>query len=194
MSRDVSRDVSRDIPWDNESRDSQHVAAVAMTAIAAAMIVGMAGVFVYIMYNLYKRDQVIPTATPLRSVGCLSVEGLEDAVEMTNEKVLEEIRQELRRMSGLERVPPGIHKTLQAVFILLGEARESVTQWSNVLILIKLGGINSLTARIGTVVRREEKLVSQARNIIASMEMGDVRVAHEEIPFLWQWASELCQY
>ena len=188
--------MSRDQPWaPNTSADPRQIVATAMTAVAAVMILGMAVIFVYIMYKLYRRDQVIPTEAPQRERSNHSVVGLGTVIEPMEGKALEAIRTELTAVSVLDRPAAyGVHKTLQVVFVLLGEHASYVAQWENVLILIRLDGVTNLTARIGRLVRREEKLVSEARLLLASLGKEDVAVAGEQVPNLWQWAADICQY
>ena len=98
----------------------------------------------------------------------------------------------LAELKSYTSPPLPVHKTMTAVFLLLGEDRKFLRDWNNIIILMKVSGKDSFMARLGRFNKAEEKVVKEARKLVKSMSFEDVHSAGKSVSILFHWASKVC--
>ena len=115
-----------------------------------------------------------------------------------NYKSLEEIEQEIKSLTrpiiaGLRSYtspPAPVHRTLIAVYLLLGENHKELKEWNKILSLLNH---NSLVSRIeGCKERGSEMLVTEARKVIKGMTDIEVYTADSSVYCLFEWVTKIC--
>jgi len=88
--------------------------------------------------------------------------------------------------------PLPVHKTMTAVFMLLGENRKFLNDWNNILILMKANGKESLMWKLSKFTTADNKVVREVRRMIKDMKFEDVRSAGKSVSHLFRWVSKVC--
>ena len=109
---------------------------------------------------------------------------LADIVSMTR-PILAELR-------SYVSPPLLVHNMMMAVFMLLGEDRKLVSNWSNILILLKGSRENSLVSRICHFTVADDKVLKEVRKLIKDMTFEDVHSAGKNGSYLFRWVLKVC--
>ena len=88
--------------------------------------------------------------------------------------------------------PRPVHNTMMAVFMLLGEDRKLLSNWSNILILMKGSRENSLISRISNFTVADDKVLKEVRKLIKDMTFEDVHSAGKNGSHLFRWVLKVC--
>ena len=83
-----------------------------------------------------------------------------------------------------------MHRTLIAVYLLLGENHKELKEWNKILSLLNH---NSLVSRIeGYKERESEMLVTEARKVIKGLSENEVQTADSSVYCLFEWVNKIC--
>ena len=109
---------------------------------------------------------------------------LADIVSMTR-PILAELR-------SYTSPPLLVHNMMMAVFMLLGEDRKLLSNWSNILILLKGSRENSLVSRICHFTVADDKVLKEVRKLIKDMTFEDLHSAGKNGSHLFRWVLKVC--
>ena len=90
--------------------------------------------------------------------------------------------------------PKPVHRTMIAVYTLLGEPEKGLREWDNILHLLKRSGKGSLMARIADFKSEDASagLVVKVRKQVADMTSAEVASAGKSVSSLFLWVNTVC--
>merc|ERR550537_2056786 len=108
------------------------------------------------------------------------------------EKIESLTRPILAELKSYTSPPQPVHKTMTAVFLLLGEDHKFLKDWNNILILMKAGGGDSLMSRLGQFTAADNKVMKDVRKLIQGMTLEEVKSAGRSVSHLFNWVCKVC--
>ena len=109
------------------------------------------------------------------------------------QEIVQLTRPLLAELRSYSSPPAPVHRTMEAVFILLGEERGKLKDWKFVLGLLNRSGSRSMVARIAACKKPAGKAVSQARSIVKGMSSQEVNAAGSQVTCLFTWVTIICR-
>jgi len=158
---------------------STDAAATGMVVIATIILTGMVVILFFICWKMRKLRErtVAPVPKTLQEI-CAEIESL-------TRPILAELR-------SYTSPPRPVHNMMMAVFMLLGEDRKLVSNWSNILVLLKESRGNSLVSRICHFTVADDKVLKEVRKLIKDMTFEDVHSAGKNGSYLFRWVLKVC--
>ena len=150
-----------------------------MVVIATIILTGMVVILFFICWKMRKLRErtVAPVPKTLQEI-CAEIESLTRPI--------------LAELKSYTSPPLLVHNMMMAVFMLLGEDRKLVSNWSNILILLKGSRENSLVSKICHFTVADDKVFREVKKLIKDMTFEDVHSAGKNGSHLFRWVLKVC--
>ncbi|XP_063681265.1 uncharacterized protein LOC134816371 [Bolinopsis microptera] len=194
-------------------RSTEDAAATVMVVIATIILTGMVMIIFFIFWKMRKQRERTISPVPETPQIQISPPPLEDIPSrpltsgvpttlnytpppQTLQEICADIESLTRpivaELKSYTSPPLPVHNTMVAVFMLLGEDRKLLSNWSNILILMKGSRENSLMSRISNFTVADNKVLKEVRKLIKDMTFEDVHSAGKNGSHLFRWVLKVC--